>query len=639
MEPLKALLESTFRKPIIFTFQLLVIISAFLFSFIIRFDSAIPAKYWVSMVGLLPALIGIKLIVFWRMKLFSGWWRYISLPDLVTLLKANILASGLFLVYVIFVFSSLPIPRSVPILDFILCFLLMSGTRVFTRILRERSRGVHSKAGKKVLVIGAGGVGQMIAKEIYQNPHLEKNVVGYLDDDLERQGQTFQGLPVLGALDDLEKICRVEKVETVIIAQPAVSSRQLRKIAELCRRLNIRSQILPALGDILQGRVSVQHIRDVQIEDLLGRKQVSLDVENIANYLREKKVLITGAGGSIGSEICRQVAVFDPECMVLFDNAETPLFHIENELMAKFPGISLVSSLGDIRNRSKVDFVFSHYRPDVVFHAAAYKHVPMSESNSVVVAENNILGTRILADAAHCHGIDHFVMVSTDKAVNPTNVMGATKRAAEIYVQTLARKSSVKFVTVRFGNVLGSNGSVVPIFKEQIQKGGPVTVTHPEITRFFMTIPEAVQLVLQAGCMGMGGEIFLLDMGNPVKVLHLAEEIIRLSGLRPYEDIDIVFSGLRPGEKLHEELMLAGEGVLPTRHDKIRVMESAFQDAARIFFLLEKIERAVHAGGDPGLRVILREMVPEFQPEHENTKKSRAAHPEPKLRILPVGNT
>jgi FlaA1/EpsC-like NDP-sugar epimerase len=389
----------------------------------------------------------------------------------------------------------------------------------------------------------------------------------------------------------------------------------MRAIVDRCKSLDVRFKTLPGMGALIDGRVSIQQVRDVALEDLLGREPVYLELERIRAYLEGKRVLITGAAGSIGSEICRQVARFRPHSIVLYDHGESPLFAIHNELGETFPGLHLTAVVGDVRDRARVEGIFEETLPQVVFHAAAYKHVPMMENNPAEAANNNVRGTRVVASAAHACHVESFVMISTDKAVNPTNVMGATKRAAELFVQALARDSRTRFVTVRFGNVLGSAGSVVPTFKRQIAAGGPVTVTHAEITRFFMTIPEATQLVLQAGSMGQGGEIYLLDMGEPVKIVTLAEELIRLSGFVPYEDIEIKFTGLRPGEKLYEELLIAGEGVKPTSHQQIMVAEATPIDRVALEEKLEELYRRQRDLDLPGVIAQLREIVPEFQPE------------------------
>ena len=614
------------RTLAVFIIQVLLIAGAFALAFLVRFDFVLTTKYQQTLLVLLPALLGIKLIVFWRMGLFHGWWRYVSMADLILIFKANLFASLGFVTYAVLVYRLQNIPRSVLVLDAVFCFLMIAGVRFVTRAFRENylPMPLSKRVTKtRVLVIGAGDAGQAIVREIRQNPRLHLNVVGYVDDDVKKQGISFQGVKVLGQQDKLARICRKKLVEEVIIAIPSATGSQIRGILEKCQEAGVKSKTLPGVGDLIDGRVSVQSIRDVALEDLLGREAIVLEVERIRAYLKGKRVLISGAGGSIGSEICRQVARFQPDKLILLDNAETPLFNIERELVEHYPDIPLVPVIGDIRYRARVEAVFHQYRPEVVFHAAAYKHVPMMEFNPAEAVNNNVRGTQILADAAHESSVETFVMISTDKAVNPTNVMGASKRAAEIYVQGLAAKSRTRFVTVRFGNVLGSSGSVVPIFKEQIAKGGPVTVTHPEVTRYFMTIPEATQLVLQAGSMGKGGEILLLDMGKPVKILTLAEELVRLSGLRPYEDIDIVFSGLRPGEKLYEELLLSGEGIAPTTHASIMVANAAQCDQDALQEKLERMYAAARIMDRPGTVTILKEIVPEFRPERAGEAGSR----------------
>lgn len=619
-----------YRLVIIFFLQMGIILASFLMAYGVPFDFRIPRHFLQTVAYLIPALLVIKISVFWRMGLFQGWWRYVSLPDLINILKANLVASLGFILYTVFVHRLENVPRVTLALDGTFCFLLMGGVRFATRAFRENYLPM-SQGGKRkrtrVLIVGAGAAGQMIVREFRMNPGLALEAIGFIDDDPQKKGERFQGVPVLGRQEDIHRICNQQHVDEVIIAIPSASGREIRRIMERCLESGVQFKTLPGVGDLIDGKVAVQSIREVKLEDLLGRETARLDVQRINAYLSGKRVLVTGAGGSIGSEICRQIARFEPEKIILFDNAETPLFHIEQEISRLHPGIRLAPIVGDIRYRARVEAIFDEFMPEVVFHAAAYKHVPMMEFNPAEAVNNNARGTAILADASHAFGVQNFVLISTDKAVNPTNVMGATKRAAELYVQSMARQSSTNFVTVRFGNVLGSSGSVVPIFKEQIRMGGPVTVTHPDVSRFFMTIPEATQLVLQAGSMGRGGEIFLLDMGEPVKIVHLAEELIRLSGLRPHEDIDIVFTGLRPGEKLHEELLLAGEGTLPTIHEKIMVAKATTGDAAKLKVALEELFNSARAMDLEGLDRKLVEIVPEFCPAQGARRAKVIIHP------------
>lgn len=603
------------RIAVVFLLQVGLIAGAFVLAYLVRLDFRLVDPYPRAISLLLLPLLLIKLTIFWRMGLFSGWWRYVSMSDLLAIFKANLLASAAFVSYAAFFDRLQYTPRSVLVLDGIFCFLLMGGVRFVTRAFRENYLPMPLRQNicqLRVLLVGAGDAGQSIVREIRQNPRLPMNVIGIVDDDPYKQGVTFQGVKVLGKQADLERICQSKGIDEVIIAIPSATGAQIRSLVEKCQAAGVKFKTLPGVGDLIDGRVSVQSIREVSLEDLLGRDPVVLELERIRAYLKGKRVMVSGAGGSIGSEICRQIARFEPEKLILFDNAETPLFHIERELMAQHPDIPLCPVIGDIRYRARVEAVFDNCRPEVIFHAAAYKHVPMMEHNPAEAVNNNIRGTQILADTAHEHGVETFVMISTDKAVNPTNVMGASKRAAELYVQALARTSRTRFVTVRFGNVLGSNGSVVPIFKEQISRGGPVTVTHPDVTRYFMTIPEASQLVLQAGSMGQGGEIMLLDMGEPVKIVSLAEELIKLSGLAPYEDIEIIFTGLRPGEKLYEELLLATEGVIPTAHASIMVAKAAECDYDILKAKLDCLFAAAQKMDRSAVLQILKDLVPEF---------------------------
>lgn len=621
----------------ILTFKVVVIILSFVGAFSLRFDLTIPDSYWPLILGALPILILIKVGIFWRMELIQGWWRYVSMVDLINIVKANLVAS----VSAIAAFALLGllhgIPRSVLLLDGILCFLFICGVRFVTRALRENYLPLkHDASGTmaRLLIVGAGNGGQTIAREIRLNPSLKKYIVGFIDDDPTKLKNHFMGIPVVGARNDIPLVCEKYQVQEIVIAIPAASGRELRDIMEHCKGVDVKVQTLPGVGELIDGRVSVQQVRDVDVEDLLGRKTAKLDIAQIEGYLKGKRILITGAAGSIGSEVCRQVVRFGPTKMILFDHAESPLFHIERELLENHPNVPVSAFIGDIRDKARAEDLFEEFLPEVVFHAAAYKHVPMMEYNPAEAINNNVRGTQILADAAHAFKVKNFVLISTDKAVNPTNVMGATKRAAELYVQNLAHDSKTNFVTVRFGNVLGSAGSVIPIFKQQIKNGGPVTVTHPDVTRFFMTIPEATQLVLQAGSMGRGGEVFLLDMGEPVKISQLAEDLVRLSGFVPYEDIDIVFTGLRPGEKLHEELLLAGEGIKPTNHEKIMVANGAKIDMASLTEHLEDLYQLCRGMDMEGLRSNLKEVVPEYRPESVGKGYAKSAH----LEAEPLDN-
>jgi len=606
----------------------LIIIASLLLAYAIRFDLTIPPVYRGRIVELLPAVIVIKLTTFWFFGAFRGWWRYVSMPDLIQIVKANLLGSLIFVVYAVLIYRLNLIPRSVLVLDGIFCFLMVGGIRFTTRIIRETYRPLRQSRNpeqtKRVLIVGAGDAGQMIVREIRQNQELNIDLVGFVDDDPAKRHALFQGLKVLGNQDDLESLLGMHQVDEIIIAIPSATGREIRSIVNRAQKYKCQFKVLPGVGELIDGRVTVQQIRKVDLNDLLGRESIHLDSKNILSYIEGKRVLVTGAGGSIGSEICRQVAQFNPAKLILFENGETPLFMIEQELVRSHPGVSIVPVIGDVRNRSRVNVIFDQQQPQVVFHAAAYKHVPLMEMNPAEAVNNNVQGTVLLADAADYYGVEKFVMISTDKAVRPTNVMGTTKRIAEMYVQSLSNKSKTSFVTTRFGNVLGSNGSVIPTFKQQITAGGPVTVTHPEVTRYFMTIPEATQLVLQAGSMGQGGEVYLFDMGEPVKIKTLAEEMIRLCGLIPYEDIDIVYVGLRPGEKLYEELLLGDEGVLPTPHKKICIAQSVTPPHEQ---LVQQIAELVNGAKILDYAAVgrgLKQLVPEYTPA-QNKKISPGA--------------
>lgn len=597
--------------------QVLLVVVSLVLAFALRFDFNPPPEFRTAFWQLLPSLVVIKLVVFLGMKLYSGWWRYVSLADVLAIFKANMIGSLAVVGWAFMAYRLEFIPRSVLLLDGILCFGLMCGVRFLTRAVRENYFPMLSQPddlAEKVVIYGAGAAGIIVARELRGAAEHHKHVVGFIDDDPKKARANLYGYPVLGTGQDLNAICLREEVFEVILAMPSATGRQIRRIVDSCKDADIHFRILPSIGELINGTISLQQIRDVKLDDLLGREPIRLDTAAIAGYLSGKRILVTGAGGSIGSEICRQIAGYGPAALVLLDQAETSLFFIDKELRESHPGLEIIPVIGNIRRPQKVQAVFAAYRPEVVFHAAAYKHVPMMEGNPGEAVSTNVHGTRILANLAHDYGVRNFVMISTDKAVNPTNVMGTSKRVAEIIVQTLSRRSATHFVTVRFGNVLGSSGSVVPIFRDQIANGGPVTVTHPDVTRFFMTIPEATQLVLQAGSMGKGGEIFLLDMGEPVKIVTLAEEMIRLSGYEPYEDIDISFIGLRPGEKLFEELLLSGEGTSPTPHEKIMVAQAVEYDEERLMRQTALLMQAAEADDHAGIRRILGEIVTEYHP-------------------------
>jgi FlaA1/EpsC-like NDP-sugar epimerase len=604
------------RRLFVFLFDLLFVASAFCLSFLLRFDFVIPqSEYELLWHGLVIVLV-IKPVVFVSSGMYRSIWKYASLQDGIEIFKVVTLSTFITTFIMVITRDTHAMPRSIYLLDWVLLFAMVTAARLLWRVYRETYIMPRGANGKRTLIVGAGEAGYLLLKEIRKHKNSPYSVVGFLDDAEEKRGMRLGGVPVLGDLAHLKGVIRKHRIEEVIIAVPSANGTVIKRLVDCCKKTRVRFKTLPSISDIIAGKISISQIKDVEIEDLLGRDPVALDTAGISRYLAGKRVLVTGAAGSIGSEICRQVAAFAPYKLILFDNAETPLFHVEKELAAIHPDLRLIPVIGDVRDKERVESVFAEFQPEVVFHAAAYKHVPMMEYNPVEAMTNNVGGTRVLADAAHRFGVKNFVMISTDKAVNPTNIMGASKRVAEIYVQALARESRTNFTTVRFGNVLGSNGSVIPLFKEQIRSGGPVTVTDPRVIRYFMTIPEACQLVLQAGCIGNGGEIFVLDMGEPVRIVDLAEELIELSGLTPYKDIDIVFTGLRPGEKLFEELLIQGEGVKQTRHKKISVLQPVSQDLRTVTDNLQGILRRAADNDVVGIVQSLKKMVAEFVPTY-----------------------
>jgi FlaA1/EpsC-like NDP-sugar epimerase len=502
--------------------------------------------------------------------------------------------------------------EGVLMLDMFTTIMLLSGIRMSVRLYHEEFFSEHRGIARRFLIVGAGNAGEALLREMLRRKDSQYEVVGFVDDDLVKRDTEINGIPVLGTVDALPQICKKQNIDEIAIAIPTATRKQLRRVVQVCQGTKIRFSTVPSLTDIAEGKLQVSQMRDVEINDLLGREVVNLDMEKIEHFLKDKVILVTGAGGSIGSEMCRQVCAFKPRQLLLLEQAENPLFYIERELQKSYPSASLVCIIADITDKFRIEQVFSQYRPGVVIHAAAHKHVPLMEQNPGEAIKNNINGTRTVANAADAFGAECFVMISTDKAVNPTSIMGSSKRVAEMFTQDLNKTSKTHFVTVRFGNVLGSNGYVIPIFKQQIAAGGPVTVTHPEMRRYFMTIPEASQLVLQAAAMGNGGEIFVLDMGEPVKIVDLARELITLSGYRPGEDIEIEFTGLRPGEKLFEELSIEGEDMVATQHPKIAVWKNIPKDRETVRAGIEKLLEVAATQDRSKIIQVLKELVPNF---------------------------
>ncbi|AQT69730.1 UDP-N-acetyl-alpha-D-glucosamine C6 dehydratase [Anaerohalosphaera lusitana] len=573
---------------------------------------------------LLLLILPVKLVIFGLFNQFRGWWRYAGMSDLLSIVKAS-LASTIIIVVAWYSFNHVEFLRrgidpnflddvadGVLMLDCFTTIMVLGGLRMLVRLYHEEFLSERAPGLTRFLIVGAGDAGEALLREIMRMKVEQYEVVGFVDDDPAKQGMSIHGIRVLGSVEEMPDICSKHQVEEIAIAMPGATSQQMRRVVQVCQDTQIRFRTVPSLTDIASGKLRVSQIRDVAIEDLLGREVVQLDLDSIKDFLRNKVILVTGAGGSIGSEMCRQVSNFNPKKLVLVEQAENPLFYIDRELKKSFPHVPTKPIVRNIADKERIEEVFARYRPEVVIHAAAHKHVPLMEMNPGEAVKNNVLGTMNVANASDKFGASNFVMISTDKAVNPTSIMGSSKRIAEMYIQDLNRTSKTHFVTVRFGNVLGSAGSVVPIFKKQIATGGPVTVTHPDMTRYFMTIPEASQLVLQAATMGEGGEIFVLDMGDPVKIVDLARELITLSGFRPGEDIDIQFTGLRPGEKLFEELSIEGEDMAATKHPKIAVWKNIPKERKA---LRDGIEGLLEISPKQDRRQIvelIKRLVPEF---------------------------
>lgn len=589
------------KKPIFaILLDTVLVILAYYLSFVLRLGRFVFVEYSIFL-KTLPFVILAKGIIFYFYKIHRGIWKYASVNDLWAIIKAAGLSTLVIIGFVFILFRAEGYPRSVPIIDWLLTIIFIGGLRFVARTKKEgsvRSPYRTMRGGKRLLIVGAGNAGVMLFKEIKENPGLGYNLVGFIDDSKENKGMHLQGVPILGNQKDIPRIVRDKKVVQIILAIPSASGKEMRSIVKYCEYAKVKFKTLPALGNIINGTVSMSQTRNVNMSDLLRRVPAKLDTRLIASHLSGKRVMVTGAGGSIGRELCFQIAKYNPDTLILFERAETALFFTELDIKREFPHLKISTLLADMRDFSRCEQIIKEQRPEIIYHAAAYKHVPMLEINSVEGIKNNVFGTQNLADLAYKYGIEEFVMVSTDKAVNPKNLMGLSKRINEIYVQTLSKRMKneelrmknsqfkilnskfpiqnsqlTKFITVRFGNVLGTSGSVVPVFKKQIEDGGPITITHKQAKRYFMTMGEAGQLIITAGAMGKGGEIFILQMGEQVKITDLAQDMIALSGYRP-EDIKIVFTGLRPGEKLSEQLVEETETAKPTTDDKILVVES-----------------------------------------------------------------
>ena len=600
--------------------------AAWMLAYWLRFNMEVSDYFVRSMWQTLLWVVPVQTLIFWAFGLYRGLWRYASLQDLKRILLAVVVSA--LAVPVVLALVQLPhlaapslhgvvielsqlTPRSVLLLDPILLLLLTSGSRVAYRVWKEHNLyGSLRDLGKPVLIVGAGNTALALLRELQRSP--DWRVVGFLDDDPAKAGRLLNGIKVHGTIDTLPEIARRTAAQHAIIAMPSAGHRVRRRIVELCTAAGVKTLTVPTYEDLVSGKVQATALRNVELDDLLGRDPVQLDNDGLHALLAGHTVMVTGAGGSIGSELCRQIARFGPRALVLFESSEFALYTIEEEFKERFPAVAVAPEIGDVKDEARVKDVIARHRPRVVFHAAAYKHVPLMENeNAWAALRNNVLGTYVVAAAAAEAGAERFVLISTDKAVNPVNVMGATKRLAEKVCLALQARSRMSIVAVRFGNVLGSAGSVIPKFREQIARGGPVTVTHPDIIRYFMSIPEAAQLVLQAGLMGRGGEVFMLEMGDPVRIVDLARDMIRLSGMSE-DDIEIRFTGLRPGEKLYEELVAQDEETLPTPHPKLRIVSSREIEPAILDQLIPWI-RDTHALSGRETKEVLSHWAPEYQ--------------------------
>ncbi len=550
--------------------DILVISASIVLSFFFRLDFRIFGDYLVTLKHALPILTLINILFLFLFNQYNSIIRFAGIDDLIKIITAQFLTTISFLILNL-IFFNIPLFRSFYLIYLFITVLTVSSTRISLRILeRLQVRFFNfSQVGKRVLIIGAGDAGAMVIKELQKNPHLQKIPVGIIDDDISKQRKRIHGVNIVGTTSDIVKIAKDMNISEIVISMPSAKPSKLKHIVDQCKKTNCKLKTLPGMSELIDGKVDIKRMRDVRIEDLLGRDPVQIDMTGISGFIHNKVVLVTGGGGSIGSELCRQISTYLPKRLLVLDIYENGAYDIQQELKRKHPHLQLEVVIASVRDEQRMRRVFEKYHPQLIFHAAAHKHVPIMESNPFEAVKNNIFGTLNTTNLACEFKVEKFVMVSTDKAVNPTNIMGATKRVCELICQTINKTSETEFVAVRFGNVLGSNGSVIPLFKKQIDEGGPLTVTHPDIIRYFMTIPEAVQLILQAGTFAQGGEIFVLDMGEPVKIDDLARDFIKLSGFEPGVDMNIIYSGLRPGEKLYEELLMAEEGLSNTVHEKI----------------------------------------------------------------------
>jgi len=595
-----------------FIHDLLMAPLAWMLAYWVRFNlHAIPPDFQRTALQTVPIVMAVCGVVYWSFGLYRGVWRFASLPDLARITKA-VVAATVALLLVLFIYNrGENLPRSVPLLFLLFQLLLLSGPRLLYRWLKDHR--LHLRADTRVLIVGARGAGETLAREMRRGDSRRYDPVAFVDDTPRRQGGDIHGIPIKGPTDRLPELVEALGIDLIMLAEPHATAARMQRLVELCERSGKPFRTVPQLNNLLSGQVTINQLRPVSIEDLLGRTPVRLDWDALRQGLEDRVVLVTGAGGSIGSELCRQVIAARPQRLLLVDNTEYNLYRLEMEFQERYADIDVGRYLLDVGDQAAINALFRRERPQIVFHAAAYKHVPLLENQVRAAVRNNVFGTGVVAESADRWQCERFVLISTDKAVNPANVMGATKRVAEMLCQDLASRSKTRFITVRFGNVLGSAGSVVPLFQRQIERGGPVTVTDPEVERYFMTIPEACQLIMQAAVIGGGGEIFVLDMGEPVKIRYMAEQMIRLAGREPGRDIEIRYIGLRPGEKPFEELFYDAEGLIATSHPKIRIARRDATADTQVPEGLEALHRALQRCDEPALLHGLRQLVPNWR--------------------------
>lgn len=604
---------------ILITIDSLLLVLSYFLSYLIRFEGSLTAAELTTIKNTIVPILLCKLFVFYYYNLYSGMWRYTSIVDLMNVIK-SVSVSSLFIVSFIVMYSGFyGFSRSVFIIDGVLSLIFIAGIRLSIRMMLSSSQAAAGNQSpiqkRKLLIVGAGDAGEKVMREIKDNPNMRYQVIGFIDDDKSKVGKHIHGAKIFGRVDQLEEIVQHEAVDELLIAAPSTDGVNMRRIVKACESTNLPYKTLPGMGELIDGRVSIKTMRDISYKDLLGRPAVHLENDKILGMLKDKCVLVTGAGGSIGSALCRQICKYKPSLIILFDASESNLYSIQMELKHLITYLKYRAVLGRVQDVQLLDSVFTKYKPDVVFHAAAYKHVPLVERNPWEAVYSNIIGTNTVINVSLSHKVERFILISSDKAVRPTNVMGASKRIAEKILQAQV-STHTRLMAVRFGNVIGSSGSVIPLFLKQIENGGPVTITHPEITRYFMTIEEAAQLIMQAFTMGQNGEIFILEMGVPVKIVDMAKDLIRLSGKRP-EEIEVKFTGLRPGEKLYEELITEGEGIVKTKHEKIMVLKngSGCLDGNQKQQLEDRIAELVEIAKTHDAKILkqkLKEIVPEY---------------------------